>query len=180
MALKNNNQILQNDNGNPNARLQNPDTTQGGGYSLLGPGDTVVSNDSVTAAMWSNNDPTLNIFYTSSTQVSSTVQEYYTTVFQTASTETSAEIQFDIAYGDLQGSGSQFLNNLITGSTPTRTNYGQYRTLVLGSEDATFIFANVTSSYWYAMPIERARYKQSILPGTWTMSLQGLDSTVVT
>ena len=182
MAITTNNQNLQNAdvlglpaNGGLPANL-----TQGGGYSLLNPGDMVVSNDSVTAAMWSNNDPTLNIFYTSSTQVSSNVQEYYTSIFQTASTETSAEIQFDVAYGDLQGSGSQFLNNLVTGSTPTRTNYGQYRTLVLGSEDASFIFANVTSSYWYAMPIERARYKQSILPGTWTMSLQGLSSTLVT
>ena len=182
MAITTNNQNLQNaevQGLTANAGLP-ANLTQGGGYSLLNPGDMVVSNDSVTAAMWSNNDPTLNIFYTSSTQVSSNVQEYYTSVFQTASTETSAEIQFDVAYGDLQGSGSQFLNNLVTGSTPTRTNYGQYRTLVLGSEDASFIFANVTSSYWYAMPIERARYKQSILPGTWTMSLQGLSSTLVT
>ena len=154
--------------------------TQGGAYVLLGAGDIVVSNDSVTAPMWSNNDPSLNIFYTSSTQVSSNVQEYYTSVFQTASTETSAEIQFDIAYGDLQGSGSQFLNNLVTGSTPTRTNYGQYRNLVLGDEDASFIFANATSSYWYAMPIERARYKQSILPGTWTMGIRGYNATTVT
>ena len=84
----------------------------------------------------------INIFYTSSTQVSSNVQEYYTSVFQTASTEVSAEIQFDIAYGDKEGSGSQFLNNLVTGSTPTRTNYGQYRNLVLGDENANFIFAN--------------------------------------
>ena len=182
MAITTNNQNLQNaevQGLTANAGLP-ANLTQGGGYSLLNPGDMVVSNDSVTAAMWSNNDPTLNIFYTSSTQVSSNVQEYYTSIFQTASTETSAEIQFDVAYGDLQGSGSQFLNNLVTGSTPTRTNYGQYRTLVLGSEDASFIFANVTSSYWYAMPIERARYKQSILPGTWTMSLQGLSSTLVT
>ena len=152
---------------------------QGGAYNLFGPGDVVVSNDSVTAPMWSNNDPTLTVFYTSSTQVSSNVQEYYTSVYQTASTEVSAEIQFDIAYGDQVGSGSQFLNNLVTGSSPTRTNYGQYRNLVLGDENAAFIFAGITSSYWYAMPIERARYKQAILPGTWTMALQGYNSEIV-
>jgi len=154
-----------------------PASTQGGSYVLLGPGDVVVSNDSVAAPMWSNNDPSLTFFYTSSTQVSSNVAEYYTSVYQTASTEVSAEIQFDISYGDLTGSGSQFLNNLVTGSTPTRTNYGQYRNLVLGDENASFIFGGVTSSYWYALPLERARYKQSILPGTWTMSLQGFNST---
>ena len=170
---------IDNTSTNPNARLANPALTQGGAYVLLGPGDMVVSNDSVTAAMWSDNNPTLNIFYTSSTQVSSNVAEYYTSVYQTASVEVSAEIQFDIAYGDVEGSGSHSLNKLVTGSTPTRTTYGQYRNLVLGDENASFVFANVTSSYWYAMPIERARYKQSILPGTWTLALQGYTSTVV-
>ena len=154
--------------------------SQGGAYVILSAGDVVVSNDSVTAPMWSNNDPTLTNFYTSSTQVSSNVAEYYTSVFQTASTEVSAEIQFDIAYGDLVGSGSQFLNNLVTGSTPTRTNYGQYRNLIFGDENAAFIFGGVTSSFWYAMPIERARYKQAILPGTWTMYISGSSSTLST
>ena len=163
--------------GNSNEQITaNPN----GAYVILDQGDVVVSNDSVTAPMWSNNDPSLGIFYTSSTQISSNVQEYYTSVYQTASTEVSAEIQFDIAYGDEQGSGSQFLNNLVTGSTPTRTNYGQYRNLVLGDEDASFIFGGVTSSYWYALPIERARYKQSILPGTWSLTIGGYNATTVT
>ena len=163
--------------GNSNEQITaNPN----GAYVILDQGDVVVSNDSVTAPMWSNNDPSLGIFYTSSTQISSNVQEYYTSVYQTASTEVSAEIQFDIAYGDAQGSGSQFLNNLVTGSTPTRTNYGQYRNLVLGDENASFIFGGVTSSYFYALPLERARYKQTILPGTWTLKLQGYNATTVT
>tara|TARA_B110001452_G_scaffold250822_1_gene239351 strand:+ start:713 stop:2212 length:1500 start_codon:yes stop_codon:yes gene_type:complete len=153
---------------------------QGGAYVILDQGDVVISNDSITAPMWSNNNPNLTQFFTSSTQISSNVQEYYTSVFQTASTEVSAEIQFDIAYGDQVGSGSQFLNNLVTGSTPTRTNYGQYRNLVLGDENASFIFGGVTSSYWYALPIERARYKQTILPGTWTLKIQGFNATTVT
>ena len=154
--------------------------TQGGAFVILDQGDVVISNDSVTAPMWSSNNPNLTNFYTSSTQISSNVQEYYTSIFQTASTETSAEIQFDIAYSDQVGSGSQFLNNLVTGSTPTRTNYGQYRNLVLGDENASFIFGGVTSSYFYALPLERARYKQTILPGTWTLALEGFNATTVT
>ena len=152
---------------------------QGGSFVEFSPGDIVLSTDSVTAPMWSNNDPNLTFFYTSSTQISSNVQEYYSTIYQTASTEATAEIQFDVAYGDLVGSGSQFLNSLVTGSTPSRTNYGQYRNLVLGDENAAFIFSGITSSYWYAMPIERARYKQTILPGTWTLKLGGYSSEIV-
>ena len=154
--------------------------TEGGSFTAFAPGDLVLSTDSVTAPMWSSNNPNLSYFYTSSTQISSNVQEYYSTIYQTASTEATAEIQFDVAYGDLVGSGSQFLNSLVTGSTPTRTNYGQYRNLVLGDENASFIFGAVTSSYWYAMPIERARYKQSILPGTWSLKLQGFNDTLST
>lgn len=47
---------------NPNARLANPALTQGGAYVLLGQGDLVVSNDSVTAPMWSDNNPNLTFF----------------------------------------------------------------------------------------------------------------------
>ena len=142
-----------------------------GAYVTLTSDDKVLTTDAVTAAMWSGNNPTLKTFFTSSVQASSNASQYYITVYQTASTEVSAEVQFDVAYCDSVGSGSEFLNNLVTGSTPTRTNYGQYRNLVLGDENASFIFGNQTSSYFYALPIERARYKQSILPGTWTMDI---------
>jgi len=147
---------------------------QPGAYITLDPdNDKVLSTDSVTAAMWSANNPTLKTYFSSSIQASSAVSQYYISVYQTASTEVSAEIQFDVAYCDSVGSGSEFLNNLVTGSTPTRTNYGQYRNLVLGDENSTFIFGNQSSSYFYALPIERARYKQEILPGTWTMNISG-------
>ena len=144
-----------------------------GAYVRLSSDDKVLTTDSVTAAMWSGNTPTLKSFFSSSVQAASNVSQYYISVFQTASTEVSAEIQFDVAYCDKVGSGSEFLNNLVTGSTPTRTNFGQYRNLVLGDENASFIFGNYTGSYFYALPIERARYKQEILPGTWTLNISG-------
>ena len=135
-------------------------------------GDIVLSNDAVASTLWSNNTPSLNIFYTSSVQMGSSTKEYYTDVYQTASTDTTAEIQYAIAYCDEEGSGSTFFNALVTGSSATRSNYGQYRTLVLGDENADFIFGNVTSPYFYALNIERARYKESILPGLTTIVLE--------
>ena len=145
-----------------------------GAYTQINTGaDIVLSTDSVTAAMWSDNNPTLMVMNTSSVQAASAVSQYYITVYQTASTSPSAEVQFDVAYCDIVGSGSEFLNPLVIGTSPTRINYGQYRNLVLGDENASFIFGNQTSSYFYAMPIERARYKQSILPGTWTLNMSG-------
>lgn len=143
------------------------------GFKRFDPSDLVISNDAVTAAAWSNNTPTLTSFFTSSTQVVSSTSEYYFNVYQTSSTGDTAAVQFGVVYCDSEGSGSTFLNALVTGSTPTKTNYGQYRTLVLGDENASFIFGNQTSSYFYALNIERARYKESLLPGTMTLSLSG-------
>jgi len=144
-----------------------------GAFITLDASDKVLSTDSVTAAMWSDNNPTLRQFRTSSAQVTSAVKEYYTSVFQTASTGVTAAIQFDIAYANSVGSGSVPLNPLVVGTTPTRINYGSYRNLVLGDENATFIFGNYSASDFYCLPIERARYKQAILPGTWTMNISG-------
>jgi hypothetical protein len=152
------------------------DSTAGGtrgAYITLDASDKVLSTDSVTAAMWSDNNPTLRQFRTSSAQVTSAVKEYYTSVYQTASTGVTAAIQFDIAYANSKGSGSAPLNPLVVGTTPTRINYGSYRNLVLGDENATFIFGNYSASDFYCLPIERARYKQAILPGTWTMNISG-------
>jgi hypothetical protein len=142
-------------------------------FKRLDPEDLVISTDSVAGAMWSNNVNTLTSFFTSSTQIASSTAQFYYSVYQTSSTNTSAAVQFDIAYCDLFGSGSAPYNPSVIGSTPTRTNYGQYRTLILGDENAQFVFGNTTSSYFYAINIERARYKQSILPGSLTLNLSG-------
>jgi hypothetical protein len=142
-------------------------------FKRLDPQDLVISTDSVAGAMWSNNSPTLTAFYTSSTQVATNTSQFYYSVYQTQSVNTSAAIQFDVAYCDKMGSGSLLYNPLVPTLSPTRTNYGQYRTLILGDENAQFVFGNITSSYFYAINIERARYKQSLLPGVMTMYLSG-------
>jgi len=59
--------------------------------------DIVVSAESVTAPLWSNNVINLTAFYTSSTQISSTSGDYYYNVYQTSSTNTSAAIQFSLS-----------------------------------------------------------------------------------
>lgn len=149
------------------------------GFKRFDPEDLVISNDSVTATVFSNNAPTLTAFYTSSVQTAGNVGEFYYDVYQTASTADAAAVQFNIVYGDLEGSGSAYYNIGVPGATPTRTMYGQYRTLVLGDENASFIFGNQTSEYFYALNVERARYKEKLLPGTMTLSLQGPGGAVI-
>lgn len=135
--------------------------------------DIVVSAESVTAPLWTNNVINLTAFYTSSTQVSSTSGDYYYNIFNTASTDASAAVQFSIAYADKKGSGSLYYNNSVPGKSPSSTIYGQYRNLVLGDEESEFTFGGETSEHFYVIAVDRARYKEKLLPGTLTLHLSG-------
>jgi hypothetical protein len=148
------------------------------GFKTLDPGDLVVSTDAVASPMWSNNVPTLTEFYTSSVQVSSNTADFYYSIYQTSSDNISADVQFSIAYCDLQGSGSSFYNSLVTGSSPSKTNYGQYRNLVLGDENASFIFGDIASSYFYVINIDRSHYREKMLNGTMTLKLASGSDTI--
>jgi hypothetical protein len=140
-------------------------------FKRLDPEDFLVSVDSVTATAWSTNSPTLTTFSTSS--VTSTNDSYYKNVYQTASTASGSAVQFAIAYGNINGSGSANFNDSVPGVSPTRTVYGQYRNLIYGSETAAFIFGTVTASDFWAISVDRARYKEHLLKGTFNLTLSG-------
>ena len=106
-------------------------------YISLNSSDFVVSADSITSTLWSGDTPTLDKFFTSS--VSSSFN-FFLNVYQTSSLRSDAEIQYAIAYGEKEGSGSAPFNTLVTGSSPTKVTYGQYRTLVNGDENTNFNF----------------------------------------
>jgi hypothetical protein len=145
-------------------------------FKRLDPEDFLVSIDSVTATAWSTNSPTLTTFFTSS--VTSTNDSYYKNVYQTASTVSGSAVQFAIAYGNINGSGSANFNDLVPGVSPTRTVYGQYRNLVYGSETAAFIFGTVTASDFWAISVDRARYKEHLLKGTFNIQIKNGSTTV--
>ena len=84
-----------------------------GAYITLDASDKVLSTDSVTAAMWSDNNPTLRQFRTSSAQVTSAVKEYYTSVYQTASTGVTAATEIaTIGLGKVLGTYFNIFGNL--------------------------------------------------------------------
>ena len=140
-------------------------------FKRLDTEDFILSADSITAALWSTNSPTLSTFFTSTTQAASTSGNYYLSVYQIASNLAGSEVQFDIAYGNAVGSGSALYNNLVPGNSPTKTIYGQYRALVLGDENANFVFGNTPVEEFWALSISRNRYKESLLPGSLTLRL---------
>ena len=156
-------------------------------YTTLAASDFVVSSDSVTAPAWSSNQPTLTTFFTASVIPSTTITQgaFYLNVFQTASSANGAAIQFAIAYGNQQGSGSQWYNSLVPGYSPSLTTYKQYSTLVYGpeisgSQGFNFGGAAQNSPDIFALNIDRNRYKMSLLPGTFNLTLTGSNGTQIT
>lgn len=150
-------------------------------FTRLAPTDFVISSDSITAPAWSSNQPTLATFFTASSTVTSTISAgaFYLNVYQTQSSANGAAVQFAIAYGNINGSGSKLYNNLVPGVTPSLTTYRQYETLVYGaaltSSTQGFNFGgNATSAPdIFAINVDRNRYKQTLFPGTFNISLSG-------
>ena len=144
-------------------------------FKRLEADDFVVSTDSITSGMWVGDIATLTSFFTSSTQAAGASGDYYLNVY---SSSAATDIQFAIAYADEQGSGSLAYNAAVDGYSPSGTIYGQYQNLVLGDENAAFVFGDVTSSDFFALSIERSRFKETILPGSLTLKIAGSTRTL--
>ena len=136
--------------------------------------DFIVSADSVSQTVWTGNVPNLTTFFTSSTQETDRSGDYYLSVFNQPVGSANAEAQFDIVFGNKEGKGTIAYNSAVDNTrTPSKTIYGQYRTLVLEDENSDFVFGDVTQDSFYALSIGRARYKEKLLPGSLNLQLSG-------
>jgi hypothetical protein len=149
-------------------------------FKRFTPSDFLVSADSVTAPCWTNNVYDLTNFFTSSTQENSSQGDYVLAVYQTASTDSTAAIQFYLGYANQIGSGSQPYNSQIPQYSPSSTLYGQWRNLILEDENAQFLFGAVTQSDFFIVAVERANYKQSLFPGSLNLLLTGSSGAKIT
>jgi len=140
-------------------------------YKRFDAEDIVISAESVTAPVWTGDIVTLDTFYTSSTQIGGVSGDYYYNIYQTGSDLTNARVQYAIGYADKKGSGSLLFNDAIPGKSPSSVLYGQYRNLVLGDEEADFTFGTQTSEYFYVISVDRARYREKLLPGSLDLVL---------
>lgn len=149
--------------------------------------DSVTSTETIVRPMWANNTYNLNSFYTSSVLS----KDYYLNVYNDypgLSSSPTIPVQFAIQYGNSKGSGSAYINPSFTSPisdnsslTISRVIYGQYRTLLLGSEDVNFTFNNESPEGVYFINISRTQYKEHINPGSLTLKLKnGSDELTLT
>ena len=146
-------------------------------FTRLDPTDFVVSADSVVAPAWSNNVTTLTTFFTAP---ANTTGSYYVDVYNANVSNPSASVQFSVAYGHYAGSGSAPLNSLVPGISPSRITFGEYRNLIYGDAEAAVNFGtgNTSSIDIAAIAIDRNRYKESLFPGTFNLTLTDSGNTI--
>lgn len=137
--------------------------------------DFVVSADSISSTLWSTGNPVLGAFFTASVQSTGSSGAYYLNVYETAAT---SSVQFAIAYGNEKGSGSLVYNTAVDGKSPSSTIYGQYQNLIIGDENTNFVFGGITASEFFAISVERARYKEKLFLGSMTLFLTGSSGSI--
>jgi len=137
----------------------------------------------VTTGLWSGDTGSMSTFFTSSTQTSAT-KNYYVNVYdKNPSSDTSATVQYAIAYGHKYASGSVDLTTSDSSTLATKATYAQYRSILLETDDNTFTFASSSaagthdSDDIYVINLSRARYKEKMDAGNWSLVLSGSTGT---
>jgi hypothetical protein len=153
-------------------------------YKRFGEFDKVNAKvEVITTGLWTGDTGSLTSAYTSSTQVAAASGDYYYNVYNAdPGTDTTAEVQFGVAYGHINGSGSVSLANSDDALLASKANYAQYKSVILDPTDTKFSFENaagtkIDSNDIYAINVNRARYREKMDPGNWSLTLTGTGGT---
>src|SRR6056300_515670 len=128
----------------------------------------------VSSGLFSGGTGTLSSFFSSST--AGAVSASHVSVYHQnpASSPTTAEVQFDIGYANINGSGSAGnTTKLTTGGRETATMYRQFRNIILPPNTDKFTFTSHTSASndFYFISFNRARMREKIDAGNWELKL---------
>lgn len=150
-------------------------TITNGIYKKFGTIDKVTNRtEIVTSGIWSGDVGSLNLFYTSSLQVDSVTGKYYLDVYNEDTSSDAAEVQFSISYGDANGNGAPTLTQDDTSTLSTKAVYNQLKNVLLDSSDTYFTdYAGNNMTSFYAINVNRARYKERLDPGNISIDLSG-------
>jgi hypothetical protein len=139
-------------------------------FSRYNTEDSVISSETVVRGLWNGDNNSLSTFFTQSGYT-----EYYLDVYNANPSLSGSSVQFSVQYGNINGSGSNLINPNVPngGYTPSRVVYGEYRNLVFGTETQNFSFDNgtTTANDIFVINVARSRYKESLLPGSFNLSL---------
>ena len=154
-------------------------------YTRFSDNDQVNSIDRVFASAWSGGENELTAAFSSSTQyhfttattaVTSSAAFFMEIYDKNPQTDTTAEVQYSIAYGSKTGLGGLDFNDDTgaSGFSATKAIYSQYRNLVFGGDETqNFSFNGHTPDDIYVINVNRARYKNALRIGNLSLVLSG-------
>lgn len=149
-------------------------------YKRFGEFDKVNAKvEIVTTGLWAGDSGSLTAFYTASSQTTATSGKYYYNVYNLDANQTdSEEVQFAIAYGHVDGSGSVSLATDDNALLPTKATYAQYKSMLLDPTDTKFQFDNSSgiatdANGVYIINVARSRYREKMDAGNWSLKLSG-------
>jgi hypothetical protein len=157
-------------------------TITNGIYKKFGAIDKVTNRtEIVTSGIWSGDTGSLaaKANFTSSEQVASTSGYYYLDVYNSLTSSDASEVQFSISYGDSRGFGAPTLTDDDTSTLSTKAIYNQFKNILLERSDEFFsVYSGSTAGghnlrNFYAININRARYKERLDPGNLSLTLSG-------
>jgi len=151
-------------------------------YTPFGTNDIVTRQaQELVTSTWTGNVNNLQTAFTASSQTdrfatpTSSGHFFIEVLDKDPLTDTTAEVQYAISYGHVDGSGSlDFTND--TGSFglgASRVIYNQYRQLHFNDDTTNFTFGSHTPKSIYVININRSRYKQRLTLGSLNLHISG-------
>ena len=136
--------------------------------------------ETLTRGLFTGNTGSLTQGMFTSSAATSIQKSYFIEVFnKNPNTATDAEVQFSIAWGHYNGSGSIDQTGNLNNDTPSRAIYKQYAQILLPPNDFKFSFNGVDSDNIYILNFNRARFREKLDPGNLEINLRYNGSTVV-
>jgi len=146
--------------------------------------EDVVGNrvTTVSSGIWSSGGTTLTSgsttsgFFTSSAQSASS-GEYYVDVHQEATSSSTSEVQFSIAFGHYAGSGSL---NATDGTNASLAIHSQLKNVIVSPTNTYFQYgadgseSNISAAYFIS--VARSRMREKVDPGNWEIRLAGMGT----
>ena len=155
-------------------------TTGTGLYKRFGEFDKVNAKiEVVTTGLWSNDSGSLTALYTASSQTTAASGKYYYNILNSnPNSGDSEEVQFAVAYGHVDGSGSVRLDLDDNALLPTKSTYAQYKSMLLEPTVSKFKFDNSSTistdaNGVYFINVARNRYREKMDAGNWSLKVSG-------
>lgn len=134
----------------------------------------------VTAGLWTNDQSVIDSFYTSSEQSTLSKHYYYNVYSSNPAVDTTAEVEFAVAYGNINGSGSVDLITSPSASLASTATYSQYRSLLLNDTQSLFEFdtdpggsVDAESRDIFVINVSRSRYREKMDAQNWQLTIGG-------